>query len=79
MNPNELIEIRNQQLKERQAANQWFSEKQICSRLGLGKTTLRRWILLGEFPCGKVLGGRTIRWNISTIHDWENKRQGINQ
>ena len=70
----ELLEIRNKQLEEKQLEKQWYSEAEIIRRLDVGKTTLRRWIINGEFPPAKVMGGRTVRWHISTIHDWENKR-----
>ena len=56
---------------------QWFSAVQLCARLHIGKTTFYRWIAEGNFPDGKRMGKRAVRWHISVIQDWEDNREGV--
>ncbi len=49
------------------------SARQIQDALGVGKTTLYRWIRQGEFPPPRRIGG-TSRWPLDELNQWLRER-----
>lgn len=52
-------------------SQQYLTYKQVCSRYGIGSTTLYRWIDKKCFPVGDKIGPRARRWNICDLLKWE--------
>jgi predicted DNA-binding transcriptional regulator AlpA len=42
----------------------------IEKMIGRNKVTLRRWWLIGKFPCPVKLNGTTLAWHSDEIDDW---------
>jgi len=53
--------------------NLYLSVNQVATRFGVSKDSIWRWRRDGEFPAPVKLGGRTTRWRMSDIEDWESK------
>lgn len=52
----------------------WLTTKDILKRFNFSKSTLARWIDTGYFPEPDIGGnGKTRRWKIKTIEDWESE------
>lgn len=49
----------------------YFSVGDIADRLGVSPDTVWRWTREGKFPAAVKLGGRTTRWRLQDILDWE--------
>lgn len=47
-----------------------LNERQAGELLSLQPATLRTWRSLGRGPAYVVVGGRTIRYRLSTLRDW---------
>lgn len=52
----------------------WLSIKQVCERLGLSPSTIRRMKRSGELPPGAKFGGQ-LRWRESSIADYERAKE----
>ncbi len=58
-------------------SHQYLTSKEVCSRYGIGSTTLYRWIAEKKLPEGDKIGQRARRWNINDLLKWErDKRKG---
>ena len=44
--------------------------KEVQHRVGLGRSTIYRWMAKGKFPKPVQLGGYTIAWKESDIDSW---------
>jgi prophage regulatory protein len=49
----------------------YLSVDQVAARFNVSKDSIWRWRRDGEFPAPKKLGGRTTRWRLSDIEEWE--------
>ncbi len=49
----------------------YLSVDQVATRFGVSKDSIWRWKRDGEFPKAYKLGGRTARWRLSDIEEWE--------
>jgi len=52
----------------------YLSVDQVAKRFGVSKDSIWRWKRDGEFPVSYKLGGRTARWRLSDIEEWEAQR-----
>ena len=46
----------------------------VCRRVGVGKSTLYRWIEAKKFPAPVRLGENTVAWDARAIDEWMRKR-----
>tara|TARA_S200002703_G_scaffold25249_1_gene21799 strand:- start:386 stop:724 length:339 start_codon:yes stop_codon:yes gene_type:complete len=44
--------------------------KQVIEIVSLSKSTIYRWIESGRFPKPLNIGGNSVRWKTSDVHDW---------
>jgi prophage regulatory protein len=54
-------------------ANLYLSVEQVAIRFGVSKDSIWRWRRDGEFPAPVKLDGRTTRWRLADIEDWESQ------
>ena len=47
---------------------------QVVEMTGLAKSTIYKWIRLGEFPKQLQLGGKSVVWNERDVIDWMNQQ-----
>ena len=47
---------------------------QFVEMTGLAKSTIYKWIRLGEFPKQIQLGGKSVVWNERDVIDWMNQQ-----
>ena len=53
----------------------WFIRlTQVVEMTGLAKSTIYKWIRLGEFPKQIQLGGKSVVWNERDVIDWMNQQ-----
>ncbi len=50
--------------------------KDVCERVGLGRTTVWRLTKEGKFPASHLLGSRSIGWLESDVEKWMKNRPG---
>lgn len=53
--------------------NLYLSVDQVAARFSVSKDSIWRWRRDGEFPAPIKLGGRTTRWRLADIKDWESQ------
>ncbi|WP_252177481.1 AlpA family phage regulatory protein [Endozoicomonas sp. 4G] len=55
----------------------YLTRQQVLTRYGIGNTTLYRWMQDSEvsFPKPVQMGPRCVRWKMSELEAWEEKRQ----
>jgi len=58
------------------ALEQKLTLHDVCQLLRVGKTTVYRWIHTEDFPAGKKIGPRAVRWSENEIRKWEETREG---
>jgi prophage regulatory protein len=46
----------------------------VCRRIGVGKSTLYRWIEERKFPSPVRLGANSVAWDARSVDDWMRKR-----
>lgn len=49
--------------------------KEVQHRVGLGRSTIYRWMAEGRFPSPVPLGGHAVAWSEADIDDWIAVRQ----
>jgi prophage regulatory protein len=49
--------------------------REVCSRAGIGRTTLYKMVQSGAFPASRRLGKRTVAWLESDIEAWIEARE----
>lgn len=50
---------------------------EVQHRVGLGRSTIYRWMSEGKFPKPVQLGGHTVAWNEVEICDWIRRKTRI--
>lgn len=50
--------------------DRFLSMKELCHKVGMGKSTVYRWIDEGRFPPGIELAPQIVRWRESVIDAW---------
>ena len=53
--------------------NLYLSAEEVAARFGVSKDSIWRWRREGDFPRPVKLGGRTTRWRLSDIEEWESQ------
>jgi len=48
--------------------------KEVQHRVGLGRSTIYRWISEGHFPRPVQLGGHAVAWQESEVEEWIRRR-----
>ena len=51
-------------------SDRFISIKEVCAKLGVGKSTIYLWVSLGQFPQSHSLGLRCSRWLESEVLQW---------
>ncbi|UAB78937.1 AlpA family transcriptional regulator [Erythrobacter sp. SCSIO 43205] len=51
---------------------------EVMRQVGLGRSTIYRWMHEGQFPKPVQLGGRTVAWSQETIDQWIDERINSN-
>ena len=49
--------------------------KEVQHRVGLGRSTIYRWMAEGRFPKPVQLGGHAVAWAEADVDDWIANRQ----
>jgi len=58
-------------------SDRFISIKEVCAKLGVGKSTIYLWVQTGQFPQSHSLGLRCSRWLESEVLQWmADKHQG---
>jgi prophage regulatory protein len=52
----------------------FLSEAELVDRLGIGRSTLRRWIENDQFPAQVRLGPNRVAWRVAEVEAWEASR-----
>ena len=50
--------------------------KEVQHRVGLGRSTIYRWMADGRFPKPVQLGGHAVAWSQDQLDDWISQRCG---
>jgi excisionase family DNA binding protein len=50
-------------------------EKEVAALVGAHRTTVRRWIKLGEFPAPVRYPGRRVGWRLPEVAAWVEARE----
>lgn len=50
--------------------------KEVQHRIGLGRSTIYRWMADGKFPKPVQLGGYSVAWAEHEVEDWIDSRLG---
>lgn len=50
--------------------------KEVQNRVGLGRSTIYRWMAEGNFPKPVRLGGHAVAWVLADIDQWVAQRIG---
>ena len=60
------------------AGDRLLGIREVCARLSIGVSTLKKWVADGKFPRGIVLGPTVVRWSDRAVSDWieQRKREG---
>lgn len=48
----------------------YLTSAQVAALIGVSRTTMKRWRLLGKGPPAIVLHGRTVRYEAERVHAW---------
>lgn len=59
----------------RQPGKRLVRMPEVCSKIGVGRSTLYKMIQAANFPPPKQLGGRTVAWLESDIDGWIGSRE----
>ncbi|WP_075882056.1 helix-turn-helix transcriptional regulator [Vreelandella massiliensis] len=52
----------------------YLNSREIVERLGIGQSTLFRWVREGRFPKPLRVGYRFSRWRIADVKRWEEEQ-----
>jgi prophage regulatory protein len=63
------------QLAEPRRATRLIRLPEVMSRVGLGRSTIYRWMSQGSFPKPVQLGGHAVAWSEEKIDEWIEQRQ----
>ena len=44
--------------------------KEVCEMTALGESKLRLMVDAGEFPRGRQIGSRAVRWRLADVEGW---------
>lgn len=58
------------QLGEPPRATRLIRLPEVMSRVGLGRSTIYRWMSEGKFPKPVQLGGHAVAWVEEEVQDW---------
>lgn len=53
---------------------EYLRSQEVVARLGIGQSTLFRWVKEGRFPQPIRAGKRFTRWRLSDVERWEEDR-----
>lgn len=55
----------------------YFSDKQLAAKFGVGRSTIHRWVAMGEFPKPVKLSQGCTRWRLDDVEAWEQTRAQV--
>lgn len=64
------------EFRQVQAPSRLIRLKEVQNRVGLGRSTIYRWMAEGNFPKPVRLGGHAVAWVLEDIDRWVSQRIG---
>ena len=55
----------------------FLQEKEVAALVGAHRTTVRRWVALGEFPAPVRFPGRRVAWRLADVLAWAEARESV--
>ena len=71
-----MVERPSQALAEPRRITRLVRLKEVQHRVGLGRSTIYRWMADGRFPKPVHLGGHAVAWSQDDLDDWIAQRSG---
>lgn len=65
-----MTEVEQQPVPEPRRVTRLVRLKEVQYRVGLGRSTIYRWMAEGKFPRPVQLGGYTVAWSQEDIDAW---------
>ncbi len=61
-------------IRQAQSPTRLIRLKEVQNRVGLGRSTIYRWMAEGSFPKPVRLGGHAVAWVLEDIDQWISQR-----
>lgn len=65
-----MSELTNVPLGEPERPTRLIRIKEVQHRVGLGRSTIYRWMAQGKFPRPVQLGGHVVAWTEDQLDEW---------
>tara|TARA_E500000305_G_C3906850_1_gene181428 strand:- start:424 stop:639 length:216 start_codon:yes stop_codon:yes gene_type:complete len=65
-----MSELTNVPLGEPERPTRLIRIKEVQHRVGLGRSTIYRWMAQGKFPRPVQLGGHAVAWTEDQLDEW---------
>lgn len=65
-----MAETEHQPAQEPRRVTRLIRLKEVQNRVGLGRSTIYRWMAEGKFPKPVQLGGYAVAWAENKIEEW---------
>jgi len=69
-----MLEGVDRDLRQAQPSTRLIRLKEVQNRVGLGRSTIYRWMAQGNFPKPVRLGGHAVAWVLADIDHWVSQR-----
>ena len=69
-----MHEEADKNIRQAQPPTRLIRLKEVQSRVGLGRSTIYRWMAKGNFPKPVRLGGHAVAWVLADIDQWISQR-----
>lgn len=69
-----MSEVKNVALGDPERPSRLIRIKEVQHRVGLGRSTIYRWVDQDKFPKPVQLGGHLVAWNEAEIDQWIERR-----
>lgn len=69
-----MRERAEEEFRQAQPPTRLIRLKEVQSRVGLGRSTIYRWMAEGNFPKPVRLGGHAVAWVLADIDQWVSQR-----
>lgn len=69
-----MRESADQESRQSQSPTRLIRLKEVQNRVGLGRSTIYRWMAEGNFPKSVRLGGHAVAWVLADIDHWVSQR-----
>lgn len=69
-----MTETEHQSVPEPRRVTRLIRLKEVQYRVGLGRSTIYRWMAEGKFPKPVQLGGYAVAWALEDVESWISSR-----